>query len=174
MACVCCALVLGMLTFELPTFINSRFFFGFLSQVCDSSSYVRDIQILQAARNANAVGLAVRLKRTQYIWVHSHELLPRKCWKLVFLASEWIGVFSKIYPELFPASPGAQLQENCRQHFSDPSGSNTITILDRIEKNNVFLDPTDDCDRIWPSWIGKVLTVISCNGAPGEAGSSSG
>ena len=30
--------------------------------------------------------------------------LPRKCWKLVFLASEWVGAFSKVYPELFPVS----------------------------------------------------------------------
>ena len=31
--------------------------------------------------------------------------------KVAIHASEWIGVFSKIFPELFPASPGAQLQE---------------------------------------------------------------
>ena len=40
-----------------------------------------------------------------------HELFPRRCWKEVFLASEYVGVFSKLYPGLFPASPGPQLQE---------------------------------------------------------------
>ena len=42
---------------------------------------------------------------------------------MVFLASEWLGVFSKIYPELFPASPGAQLQEVTVSTFFDPTGS---------------------------------------------------
>ena len=57
------------------------------------------------------------------------------------------------------------------QHFFDPFGSNTITIPDQIEKksNSVgskkvfFFDPIGDCDNIWPSWIEKVLTMISCN-----------
>ena len=40
-----------------------------------------------------------------------HDILPRKCWKMVFLASARVGAFPKIYPELFPASLGAQLQE---------------------------------------------------------------
>ena len=34
----------------------------------------------------------------------------------------------------------------------------------------VFLDPIGECNRIQPSWIEKVLTVITCNWAPGEAG----
>ena len=54
----------------------------------------------------------------KYLSVRSHELLPRKCWKLVFLASEWVGVFSKICPELFLASAGAQLQEITVSTFS--------------------------------------------------------
>ena len=41
----------------------------------------------------------------------SHELLPRKCANLLFLASESLGLFSETYIELFPASTGAQLQE---------------------------------------------------------------
>ena len=36
---------------------------------------------------------------------------------------------------------------NHRQHFCDPTGSNKITIPDRIEKNVIF-DLMDDCDRI--------------------------
>ena len=98
--------------------------------------------------------------------------LPRKWSKLVFLASEWVSAFSNIYSELFPASPGVQLQELHRQRVFDPTGSNTITIVHRIEKN-VFVDPIGGCNRIWPSWIEKVLTVISCKWAPGEAGNSS-
>ena len=35
-------------------------------------------------------------------------------------------------------------------------------------------DPIGDCNRVWPSWMKKVLTVICCNWAPGEAGNSSG
>ena len=44
---------------------------------------------------------------------------------------------------------------------------------DRIEKNG-FFDPMDDFESYWPSWIQKVLTVISCNWAPGKAGNASG
>ena len=78
--------------------------------------------------------------------------LPRKCWKLVFLASAWLGVFSKIYPELFPASSGAQLQEITVSTSSIQLGY--ITVPDRIEKNVYF-----DCNRTWSSWIEqKVLT----------------
>ena len=32
----------------------------------------------------------------------SHKILPRQCAKLLFLASEWIGLLSKTYLELFP------------------------------------------------------------------------
>ena len=37
----------------------------------------------------------------KYLSGRSHELLHRKWWKLVSLASERVEVFSKIYPELF-------------------------------------------------------------------------
>ena len=86
---------------------------------------------------------------------------------------------SRVYPELFLASPGAQLQEITLSlyhrktwfasfhHFFDPTGSNTITIPDRIDKVFVF-DPMDDCNRIWPSWIEKVLTVIPFSTGPRE------
>ena len=36
--------------------------------------------------------------------VRSHVFLPRKCWKLVFLASGLVGACSKIYTELFRKS----------------------------------------------------------------------
>ena len=41
--------------------------------------------------------------------VRSHEVLHRKSWKLVFLASEWVETFSKIYHCC--ASLGTQLLE---------------------------------------------------------------
>ena len=46
----------------------------------------------------------------KYFSVRSHELLPRQCWKLALLASQGGEVVSKIYPELFAAYPGTQLQ----------------------------------------------------------------
>ena len=49
---------------------------------------------------------------------------------------------------------------NHRQHFFDPTGSNTID----------YNHPRSDRQRV----IEKVLTVISCNWASGEAGNSSG
>ena len=52
-----------------------------------------------------------------------------------------------MYPELFRASPGAQLQEITVNPFFIQLGQNTITIPDQIEK------------IVW---------------APGEAGNSSG
>ena len=44
-----------------------------------------------------------------------------------------------VQTELFPASPGVQLQELHRQRVFDPTGSNTITIVHRIEKNVFFI-----------------------------------
>ena len=49
------------------------------------------------------------LRSVEKVPVRSHDLCPGKSWKLVFLASELFGVFSKIYPELFPVSPEAHL-----------------------------------------------------------------
>ena len=80
----------------------------------------------------------------KYPSVRSHELLPRKCWESVFLASERVGAFSKIYPELFPASPGAQLQEITVSTFSIQLGYNPP---DRIEKHAIF-DPIRGWNRI--------------------------
>ena len=74
----------------------------------------------------------------KYPSVRSHELLPRKCWESVFLASERVGAFSKIYPELFPASPGAQLQEVTASTFSI-LGSNRTAIVHRIEKTRLSI-----------------------------------
>ena len=55
---------------------------------------------------------------------------------------------SNIYPELFPASPGAQLQEISVSIFSIPH---------------------------WVKYdYNRPLTLISCHWAPGEAGNSSG
>ena len=86
----------------------------------------------------------------KYHSVRPHERLPRKCWKLVFLASEWLWVCCKIYPELFQLLEGPSCRKSQstgrkkglmwrtrthRQHFFDPTGSNKITISDQIEKN---------------------------------------
>ena len=82
------------------------------------------------------------------MYVQSNEKVPfsmltegfaRKCWKVVFLASERVGDFSSIYPELFPASPGGRLQKTTViSPFFYSCGLNTITIVHRI-KENVFL-----------------------------------
>ena len=63
---------------------------------------------------------------------------------------------------------------NHRQHFFDPSVSNTITINRPSDRNRRFFRSDRECNRIWPSWIEKVLAVISCNWGHGEAGNSSG
>ena len=57
---------------------------------------------------------------------------------------------------------------------SDRGFYSYLTQLDRTSAERVFFDPIRDCNRVWLSWIEKVLTVITCNGAPGEAGNSSG
>ena len=77
----------------------------------------------------------------KYLSVRSHEVLPRKRWKLVFLASEWVGAFSKIYPELLPASPGAQLRETIA--LFHPTGSNTITIFWMWPGIVIVFDPVE-------------------------------
>ena len=89
--------------------------------------------------NSYAVKFCSPLKK--YLSVRSHELLPRKYWKLVFLPWEWVGIFSMIYPELFPASPGAQVQEITVNTFSTQLGQSTVTISDRIERNGFFFFP---------------------------------
>ena len=48
-----------------------------------------------------------------------------------------------IYPELFPASPGAQVQEITVNTFSTQLGQSTVTISDRIERNGVFFFRSD-------------------------------
>ena len=123
----------------------------------------------------------------KYLSLRSHELLPRNCWKLVFLASEGLGIFSKIYPELFPASSGAQLQENAVSTFlsnwvkydynlrSDNRSKKTffsirwsiVTQLDRKSADGDFLQ----LGR-WRSWkqlwtdLGETSQVILRRGRP--------
>ena len=88
------------------------------------------------------------------------------CWELVFRASEWVGAFCKICAELFPASPGEQLQEITVSTFFSiqPTGLNTIITIvpDRIEKN-VFVDPMDDCSIIWLILLIYVLYARCCS-----------
>ena len=100
-----------------------------------------------------------------YLSVGSHEsVCPENVGKIAFLASEWVGAFSKIFPGLFPASPGAQLQEITSYLFR------FNWVKNDCNRPNIFFDPIDDCNRIRPNWIEKLRTVISCNSAPGEAG----
>ena len=106
-----------------------------------------------------------------------------------------------ICPEAFPAFPGAQLQEitvstfwiQLGQYDSKSSiGSKKPffsirselysyllkTVFFSIRSEIVFVFVLFRSDgrfwSCWPSWIEKVLAVISCNWAPGEAGNSSG
>ena len=77
-------------------------------------------------------------------------------------------------------SPWALFRSNCVKYDFE------VQFVHRIEKivrdrscfyPNVFFDPMANYiprSRMWPSWIEKVLTVISCNWAPGVAGSMSG
>ena len=64
---------------------------------------------------------------------------------------------------------------NYHHHFFYPTGSNTtITIPDRIEKSVLGGDPMGVFNRVWSSWIEKVLTVISGNYPPVPAGNRCG
>ena len=72
------------------------------------------------------------------------ELLPRKCWKLVFLASECLGSFlPRSIQSCFQLLQGS----GCRKSLSALCRSNWVKISDRIEKN-IFFDPIGDCNRI--------------------------
>ena len=102
----------------------------------------------------------------------SHQLLPRKCWELVFLASECVGSLSKIYLGVFPASPGTQIQEIAERTFSNqldqirskcPIGSKNASKCP-IGSKNVFFDPIPDLNNIHLIWIEKVRTVIFATG----------
>ena len=136
-----------------------------------------------------------------YLSVRSHELSPRKCWKLVFLDPEWVGGFSEIHLSraVSRSSRGQvagkstairtfsiQLGQTRSKFRSDRKKSfratwvkydNFNTVPDRIDF--FFFSPIR-----WgvvlrvgfdPVWIEKVLmTVISYNWAPGESGNCSG
>ena len=105
----------------------------------------------------------------------SHELLPRKCWKLVFLVSECVRSLSKIYLGVFPASPGTRIQEISVRTFSiqwgqtrskrpigskkpvffrsDPRSQSYFPHLDRESAHGDFLQllekPETPPDRSW-------------------------
>ena len=112
----------------------------------------------------------------KYLSVRSHELLFGKYWKSVFLASGWVGAFSRIYPELFPASPRGSVAGYHRWHRLDPTGANTsnISIVHRIGKKRFFSIRSGLAIVVDPVGTKKALTVIFRNWAPGEAGISSG
>ena len=90
------------------------------------------------------------LRSVEKVPVRSHDLCPGKSWKLVFLASELFGVFSKIYPELFPVSPGAPLQEITVSTFSIQLGQIRLQFVHRIKKTffAIRFDPIGKCNRI--------------------------
>ena len=94
----------------------------------------------------------------------SHERLLRKCWKLVFLASEFVRSPSKINPGVFLASLGTQIyrkltfavfRSNCVKHDKNPPfGSKKMYFSVRL-KNNAFFDPIPDRNHIHLIWIEK-------------------
>ena len=100
----------------------------------------------------------------KYLSLRSHELLPREYWKLVFLASEWVGAFSKIsFQSCFlllqgPScrkSPSTLFRSNwVKKYYYNPwsdKQNEEIRLQSRIGlKKNVFFDQMDDCNRIWP------------------------
>ena len=96
--------------------------------------------------------------------VSQGSVCPENVGTIALLASEWVEAFSKIFPGLFPASRGAQLEKLTSKRFR----SNWVKY--DCNRPNLFYDPTDDCNRIRLNWIEKVLTVISCNWPTGEAG----
>ena len=100
--------------------------------------------------NSYAVEFAVRSKSTlQYVRM---SFLPRKCFKLVVLASEWLGVFSKIYPD----RAVYRFCRNHRQHFFDPTVLSTITTywkqrwIDVRENSKSFWGEEDEFPTLSP------------------------
>ena len=69
-----------------------------------------------------------------------------------------------MYLKLFPAYPGALLQEITVSTFSIQLDYNP-----RSDRKKRYFDPVGDYNCIRPSWIHEGLTVISWNWAPGEA-----
>ena len=128
-----------------------------------------------AQANYYAAGFAVRWQSTfQYVRMCS---CPENVGNRSFSPSRMNRRFLQDISRAVSRFSRGAVAGNHRQHFFDSTGSNTITIVHRIEKN-VFCYSIEDSNRIWPSWIEKVLTVIYCNWAPREApreaGNSSG
>ena len=119
-----------------------------------------------------AVGFCSPLKRylsVRYLSVRSHELLPRTRWKLVFLASEWVGVSSQDLSRAVSRFSRGPVAGNRGQHFFDPTGSNTITIVKsylylRPEKVVIIFDPVGlksvDGDFLFFSTRSEIVNVF--------------
>ena len=69
----------------------------------------------------------------------SDELLPRKCAKLLFLASETTWTFLQDLSRPVSRFSRCLVTGSHLRHFSDPTGSNTITIR-HLEKRETALD----------------------------------
>ena len=94
----------------------------------------------------------------KYLWVPSNQLLPRKCWKLVFLASEWVGAFSKIYPKPLPDSSGAQLHEITVSLFAIQLGQ--IRLQSPIGSKSTFSIQLGQVRLQWSNGSNKTFSSI--------------
>ena len=87
-------------------------------------------------------GFAVRRKSSSSPYVR-RSVCPENVGLWSCSPQNDFGVFSKIYPELFPASPGAQLQEITVSTFSIQLGQ--IRLQSPIgSKKNIFFVPIGD------------------------------
>ena len=70
------------------------------------------------------------------------SVCPESVGKISFVAVEWVGALSKMFPGLSPASPGAQLQEIASQRF----GTNWVKY--DCNRPNALVDAGDDRNGI--------------------------
>ena len=87
----------------------------------------------------------IRSRLRNYLLARTHDLLLRKCWKLDFLASEWLGVFSKYISWAVSRFSRGPVARNHRQHVF--RSNSYFTQLDRKSDDGAFL-PLGS----WRSW----------------------
>ena len=76
----------------------------------------------------------------KYRSVRSHELLPRKYWKIGLARLRVSRSFLQDLSRAVSRFSRGPVAGNHRQHFFDPTGSNTITFPDRICPPNIRTD----------------------------------
>ena len=121
---------------------------------------------LTAEATSYAVGFAVRWRTFQYVRM---SFCPENVIIWFYSPQNESELSPRSVQSCFPLLQGSSCRKY-RQHFFDlPWVKYDYNRRSRLQKtffSSCFFDSMDGCNRIWPSWIEKVLTVLSCTLLP--------